>query len=172
MSYKSNICIIGLATEFTKSLAEMLSKRLDMFYADVDALIEFDLINVNEAELICGKDFLLQIEKKKIKEVCYYENTVIAVDYSLLNNESCKESIRSKCLVIYIKLKKEDFIRLIENDNTINFYSEFMFEDRNKLCEELCDINFDCNFENDDVIIEKIIRDIKIYYNKKEDTDD
>ena len=111
MANKKNICVIGMSPEFADSIAELLADKLDMFFANVNDLIEFDLIDVAETEVVCGRDYLLKIEQKKVKEVCSYENTIVTMDYSILNDDENIKTIKENCLLIYLKLNIENFLK-------------------------------------------------------------
>ena len=55
---KNNICIFGMVKDYTSKVAKRVADKFEMFFADVDALIEFDLINTNMVKDICGKEYL------------------------------------------------------------------------------------------------------------------
>ena len=42
---KSNICVIGLSKLFADEVCKQLSVRLDMFYANVQDILEYELVD-------------------------------------------------------------------------------------------------------------------------------
>jgi len=163
MASKKNICVIGMVPEFTNGIAETLADKLDMFFANVNDLIEFDLIDVAETEIICGRDYLLKIEQKKVREVCTYENTVITMDYSVLNNDENIKTIKDNCLLIYVKLNRDNFLKKFRVGKK-NDFNELLFNDRDFICTNIADVVADCNFLTQKESVELLIEEIKRYY--------
>ena len=61
-----NLCVVGLANKFTDDLCNKLSIYLDMYYANVQKILDYEL-QVEDMEKICGKDYLLKKQKSVIK---------------------------------------------------------------------------------------------------------
>ena len=100
---KTNLCIIGLSNQFTNDVCKQLAIKMDMFYANIEDIFAYELMDIGKVEAVCGVDYLLKEEKSIIKRVCGYDNTLINI---LTNNSS------RFCL---LKLK---------NDNVLNLCSE------------------------------------------------
>ena len=58
---KHNLCVIGLY-KTVKPLANRIADTLDMYFADIDELIAFDLLDVKLTQEVCGREYLLKIE--------------------------------------------------------------------------------------------------------------
>jgi len=164
---KSNICVIGLDKNFTDDVCKQLSIRLDMFYANITELLEYELIDALKVENVCGKEYLIKEEISIIKRICSYENVLINIDYSNLNNDSTLQNIKNSCLIIYLQLTAENFkkeqLKIEQNANLLEINMD-LFEDRNAICTKLCDIVVDCNQDKMEQIISNITEQIMWYY--------
>lgn len=165
---KTNLCIIGLAKYFTDNICKSLSSKLDMFYANVQDIVEFELFDLNQIEEVCGKEFLLKEQTSIVKRICSYENTLININYSELNDENILDSIRSSCLLIYIRIDKDRFKKEQDNDN-FNHNEKIinidLFNDRDFICKNIAEIVVNCNDLNEDNVVELILKEMINYYN-------
>ena len=106
---KANICLIGLSNQFVDQFGLGLSKKLDMFYANVQKIIEFELLDMHKMEEVCGKDYLEKKETSIIKRICTYENTILNVEYQLLNSDINFEILKNACIIVYLKIDKNRY---------------------------------------------------------------
>ena len=112
----TNICIVGLLKKYTKSISKRVADTLDMFYADVTELLEYEYINMANAEKIVGKEYMEKQEVKKIKALSTFENTLFTVDTFYLNNEKNLHHIKNGALVIYLQLSQKMFDKHIKQE--------------------------------------------------------
>lgn len=164
---KTNICILGLAPTFTKCVAKDLADSLDMYYADVNDLLRFDMFDLKETEKKCGKEYLQKQESLKIKTVSSYDNTVITVDYGSLNNNKNLDYIKKGCLVVYLKLTENEFLNKLNYDILTKSQLEIeksLFFDRDFICGNISDIKINCKNLKDEDIVELIMSAIGNYY--------
>lgn len=162
---KANICIIGLSKQFTDDVGKQLSIKMDMFYANVQEIIEFELMDISNVEKICGVDYLLKEEKSIIKRLCTYDNTIINLQYSNLNQEENLEFVKNNCLIIYLRMSEKRYLQELEKDNVTSNEKSIdkdVFYDRDYICGKMADITVNCeqynNKELTDIIIEQILR--------------
>jgi len=145
---KTNICVYGLTEDYVKKIAKRVSNKFEMFFADVDALIEFDLINTQMVEEVCGKEYLEKIEKKKVKNTATFENTLLSLKFSLINDEMNRKVLDENCLMVYIKLNEESFEKKLSKsskEKLNRILSMAVFKERDKLLESYADIVVDCS---------------------------
>lgn len=164
---KTNICIIGLTKLFTDEVCKQLSSGLEMFYANVDELLEYELQDKNKIEEICGREYLVKEELSVIKRACSFDNTIINIDYVNLNNETALGYIKDSCLIIYLKLNKEDFKKEIAKDGqTFNqmIISNDLFDDRDLICVSLADIVAEIGDTNVEKVLNVINEKILEFY--------
>ncbi len=163
---KTNLCFIGLAKKFTDNLCRKLSATFELFYANVEDLIEFELIDIAKMEEVCGKEYLLKEEHSVINRICTYDNTLINIDYKNLNNESNLNTIKDRCLLIYFHLDKERFKKEQEKEDlTLNqkVIENDLFDDRDFICKNIADMTINCTDLSDEEII-NVVRDEVLKY--------
>ncbi len=167
---KTNICVIGLAPTFTQKVAKALADKLEMYFADINALIEFDILNVHQIVDLCGKDYLQKIENKKVKQVASFENSLLTLNFTLLNNDFNSKAIKEKCVVVFLKLNQQAYEKKILKEK----YSKLsqilninMFNDRTKICASLADIVFECDEQTVAKIATSLKNEIIEFYTKR-----
>lgn len=164
---KGNICIIGLSKQFTDYVGKQLSIRMEMFYANVQEIIEFELMDINKMEAVCGTEYLQKEEKAIINRICSYDNTIVNIDFASLNDEDNLQTVKDNCLLIYIKLNEKRYLRELAKDNlneSIKMLSQEMMSDRDFLCSRMADITVDCQDYQDTQLIDNIIESILKFY--------
>lgn len=145
---KSRICILGLSKEYTNKIAENLAKKLDMFYLDVDALVEYEIVNPAYIEMQCGVDYLAKLQRDCVKRAVSFENSLLTMDYTLLNDKENLKAVKKECLIIYVNLSKESYEKKLNKDKIKKLrqiLDVFMFNERNKICESIAEISIDSN---------------------------
>lgn len=166
---KANICLVGLSNQFVDKNALELSKKLDMFYANASEIIQFELFDISRMEEMCGKDYLERKETAVLKRICTYENTIINIEYQLLNTETNYKFIKENCLIIYLKLslnryKKEVLEeRMSDSAKSLNID---LFKDRDFICSKKADIVVDCKDIEGEELLGLIMQKLLGYYEK------
>ena len=148
---KLNICVVGLTKEFTDSVCVQVSSQLDLYYANVEKILEFELFDHENIEKLCGKEYLQREERSIIKRLCTYEDTLINLNYFNLNHEDILEYIKEHCLLIYLHVTKERGMEELSKSKD-NVFNEALFIDRDKICANEADIVIDCKeYSVDDI---------------------
>ena len=132
---KKNICLYGLAKQFTDEIGKDLSTKLDVYYANFEKIFEFEMIDLDRLQEVCGQEYLEKKETSLLKRLCTYDNTLINLDYSLLNSEVNRGVLADNCLIIYIKLNIDKYKYELNNDNVSkgNYsISLDLYKDRNQ----------------------------------------
>lgn len=164
---KANICLIGLSNSFVDKYALDLSKKLDMFYANASEIIQFELFDKNKMEEVCGKEYLEKKESAILRRICTYENTIVNVEYQLLNNENNYKFVKDNCLIIYLKLNldryKEELLTNNLSDST-RLLNVDLFGDRDFICEKKADIVVDCRWQRDEELVDSILKKLLSFY--------
>ena len=160
-----NFCFVSLSRYFTEKVCEKLSKSLELFYANADVLIDFELMDTKKFEDLCGKDTLESIEKKILGRACKYENTLISLDSKRLVNEENLSIIKKNCIVFYLELSLDRYklalseeLGLSEDLITI---PQDLFDNRNARAKEVSDIVIDCKDIEIDALVKKITDNLK-----------
>ncbi|MBQ7351948.1 MAG: hypothetical protein IJW59_03730 [Clostridia bacterium] len=164
---KSNICIVGLTKQLTETICRQLSIKLDMFYANVQDILEFELMDLLRVEQVCGHEYILKEERSVIKRVATYENTLINIQYSSLNNESSLAVVQENCLIIYLRLNEDRYVLELERENIQDNEKELnlaVFNDRDFICRKISDLTIDCLNMNEEQLETSIIEQILRFY--------
>lgn len=164
---KTNICVIGLSQQFADDVCNELSKRLDMYYANIEKLIEFELIDIDKMQELCGIEYFHKQELSIVKRVCTYENTLINLNFNKLNSDNILEIVSNNCLIIYLRIDRKNykkqmfFEELGDNEQKINLDVYF---DRDNIVKNISDIVIDCLDVNIGLIVDDIVDKILKYY--------
>ncbi len=156
---KTNICVFGLVDDFSLNLSKRLADELEMFFADIGALIEFELMDVGRAKDLCGSDYVKECERKAVKNIVSFENTLCVCSYSLLNDNENLNTIKGSCYTIYLKFNRATFGKILRQKELRKADLELrldMMHIRDKLCKKYADIVVSCNSLNDKKIITTI----------------
>lgn len=163
---KLNICIVGLAKDLTDEVCSKLSTELELYYANVQKILEFELFDYENIEKICGSEYLAREEKSVVRRLCTYEDTLINLNYFILNDDDVLKFIKDHCLLIYLHMTYNRFVeenKYSANDNRKTL-ENLLFEDRDKICSMEADIVVDCKEDNVDEIYKKVSSHIINYY--------
>ena len=160
----SNICIIGLIPEVTAQVSMALAEKLEMFYANVDDLIEFELMDMRKLEEVCGTEYLIREEKNIVRKICSYENTLLTLKYSVLNNEDNIRNIRENCLLIYIRFDKPNYDMVVKREGSESLDEE-VYNDRDFICKNISEFTINClAAHSTQAVVEMIYRALLDYY--------
>lgn len=168
---KSNICVVCVDKRYSRTISKMLANALDMFFADVNALIEFDLMCVEEVEKMCGVEYLQKIEYSKVKNVATYENTLFTLNCEMFGQQRIKEVVAKNALVVFVDMTKQSFWaklknqRLTKNDKQNQLD---MYDDRTNLLREMSDICVCCDDLGARSVVSEIRSKILCFYKGKE----
>ena len=78
-----------------------MAGNLDMFNANCEEMIIYDLINPKEVIAKCGLEYFKKREKGVVRNCSEYENTVLSVSYDLFKSYS---DLFTNSLIVYIQL--------------------------------------------------------------------
>ncbi len=163
---KSNICLVGLARSYTKSVAKRASEKLGMFFGDLDDLMQFELIDVENARKLCGDNYINKVEEGKMKMLSSFENTLFTFNYNILNLEKNLDLVKEKSIIVFVSLNERNMANKLRRAGHKNSELKLELElrsARDKLCRKYADIVVDGN----DKTIDKVIFEIKkSLYNK------
>jgi len=114
---KKNILLVGLDYDFVKNITYELANKFDMFFLDVQDLIEYRIIDKKNMQTLCGIEYYQREERGIIKEITQYENTLTNIPYSLILNDEYYKLLKNH-KIIFINLKKEflEKLNLLKNE--------------------------------------------------------
>ena len=154
---KKNITIICLSDKYKKIVAKALADYLEMFYADMNDIMEYNLIN-SEMLLSAGQQYFDENEEKTIKTVSDYNDAILTLNLSTLNKNNNLEIVKKNSLIIYVRLPFETYSVLNKAENTSNLanINQSVFEDRDTLIKSFADIVV----ENRQIVVSETIKQI------------
>lgn len=164
---KNNICVIGLADNYLKLIGKQLADELDMFYADINELLQFDLINVEEAKQKSSAEYILGLESKKVKSVSTYDNIVYTMSYATLTNKKNYNYVTKNSVVVYVRMGDVTYKKALKQQKVTQNQQKLAFlvrKDRNKLCKELADIEVLARTLNIKTNVKNILKAINKHY--------
>jgi len=163
---KSNLCVIGLAPEFTISISKMLASRLDMFYASVSEMMEFDLINVTEAKQIVGGDYIEKLENEKIKTLFSFKNAIITMDIGMFIRGSNAKNTNKSAYIIFLDIPYNLIMKLYKKQEKKPFDFDqqmLIYNERAKFCTNICDFHIELDCLNKRKVLARILDELKSY---------
>lgn len=164
---KTNIAILSVNNNFAKKLAESMSNKLDMFFADFSDLVKYYFVT-EEAMELASFEYLEKKEKGVLKEICNYSNAILTIPINKLNSLNGWEKIKETALTVFLKLSDSVLIKTMKDQKDIEALIKIetsVLKDRNLIYAKNCDITLD--IENSDVntICSLLEAKIKKFYN-------
>lgn len=160
-----NFCFVSLSRYFTEKVCEKLANSLELFYANADMLIDFELMDTKKFEDICGKDTLDNIEKKILNRACKYENTLLSLDSKRIVNEDNLRIVKKNCIVFYLELPLDRYREQLSEElglsNDLITIPNNLYSDRNEKAKNVADIVIECKNISIDVLVKKIAENLK-----------
>ena len=148
---RSNVLVVGLDNQFVKKIAYELSKKVDMFFLDINDLIEYRISNKESMQALCGIEYYERELRKVVCSALEFENTIINFPYAyVLNMEYFNVIKNSK--IIFLNISKQKLECLNRKKNTSNKLTtellayEELVEVLQKRSSEIVDVN-KCNVE-------------------------
>ena len=152
MNRPINIVLVSLNDKLCKSAGELLAESLEMFSANCEEMIIYDLINPKEVIEKCGIEYFKKREKAVIRNCSEYENTVFSINYSLLKSY---QELFDHSVIIYIQLPKE------KQDKVPN---EIDFDVRDTFLADVCQIIVKMEQKSSKKCVEQILEKLGEYY--------
>ena len=116
---KKNICILCRDNDFAKKVAYVHSRELDMFFADVDDMIAYNLADLMSIKDKIGEEYINDKIKGQISMVSSFENTIYTLSIRTMNIMEEPQKLQNDSLVIFLdtptKIRREQ----ITKDNLV-----------------------------------------------------
>lgn len=164
---KNNITLITLCGGLKNKIATNLADRLGMFVVNINAIINYDLLNINEVISIAGLDYYNKVETKTVKSIANYENSLITLDLDTFFNNDNYKFLKTTSLFIYLRFNFDDYKYFLEKEYTTDKHFEQIlnkktFNEKDKILKNTSDIVI--NTKKDEDFTTVIIEEIKKYY--------
>ena len=158
---KNNIAILCLSDKYSKYLGKTLADNLDMFFADINDILQYNMIDQNMLET-AGKEYFDKQKEKVIASVCEFENSAICGSFDIMINYV--KELKNNCLLVYLSIKKE-MLKEFENKDELSndLIKNLVFEQEDEICKQSADIVIEIT-EDKAVNLENIKNSILNYY--------
>lgn len=165
----SNIVIVCLLDDIKKKVGLKLADMLDMFYADINDLVEFDVINSEDVENKMGTEYFEKLLNKQVQNVSQFENSVITADIKTLTKEKNVKALKESSIIVYLQVSAKKYMNFLKKKNKgemapIDVINSNMFFDRDKLSGKACDILINCKTNFSGLIAKKIVKELNKFY--------
>lgn len=162
---KKNISIISLINNFKKDIAKKLADELEMIFADVNDLMEYNLIN-DEMLAVAGQEYYDKNEQKTLKTISSYENTVLTINFSTLNKSNNFDILKNNSLIIYLAFDFTTFCQLNKQEfnKTLIKLNQIAYNDRDTIMKSYADIIVNVTDINLDNVLKQLLIAINGYY--------
>ena len=167
---KSIIAIIGLMGVGKTTLGLKLSDKLGYYFIDSDQEIEDrEQKSINEIFSKNGEKYFREVEKNVIKEIVLRdEKIVLSLGGGAFMNEEVRKVLKEKANVVWIHASIDNILHRIGGKNNRPLLNQQ--GDKRKALEDLArkrypiykeaDFNYDTGEESQEVVINKIIKQI------------
>ena len=165
---KSSLALVGLNESFVSQLARTLSDELNMFYANVREIIEYEVFDAKEIEKKCGLEYLNNLRQKSFKNIVEYENAIIDMPFSVYSYEFNSSLISKNAIVIYVCVDKSLYEKSIQwQEKESVEVQKLAYENRHQFCTKHADIIVEMNNLATKQNVNKIKKQLLLFMSSK-----
>jgi len=170
------IAIIGLMAVGKTTIGAKLAEKLHYYFVDCDAEIE-DLQRKTIKEIFVekGEKYFRQIEEEAINDIILRdEEMVLSLGGGAFMNEKTRKILQEKAITIWFYTSIDEILKRIGNKDNRPLLNK---KNKREILEELinirypiyakADLKFDTGEINHELLIKKIIQEIKLLENAK-----
>lgn len=157
ININKNIILIGLSGCGKTTIGDLLAKKLNMDFVDIDKYIEEKEGKTITDIFEYGEDYFREIESKAVEEVSKISSTVISTGGGVIKKFSNIEILNKNGIIIFINRSAEDIISDIDvsirpllKDGKEKIHK--LYEERYHLYKKYCDYEIVNNKELNDVV--------------------
>lgn len=164
---KTNIALVCLFNNYSRNVSKLLGDKLDMFYVDVEDMLDFEL---GDVEHICevlgdveGEKYINKSREKVVESICSFENTVVTMTPSVLFEKKIYEKVSKSCYIVYLQISPKHFADKSKSgkDEIPNDILGIAFSEKDKQYVAESDIVVDCSKLKETKATKKILGAIK-----------
>ena len=118
MNSKGNIVFLGMMGSGKTSIGELVSRKLDLNFFDIDQCIEEET-NMKISKIFSnkGEDFFRKLEEKKTLNLLKKKNSVISLGGGAFLNQNIREEVLENHLSFWLNLSTKIIISRIQNSS-------------------------------------------------------
>ncbi len=176
MSNKKIIAIIGLMGVGKSTIGAKLAEKTKSYFLDCDSEIEdLEKLSIKEIFAQNGEKYFREIEKKIIRDIVLRdEPMILSLGGGAFMDKDTRILLKEKAITIWLQASVETILYRVGNKDTRPLLNQ---KNKREILEELiikrypiyceADLKFDTNSINHDLLVTKIIREIKLLQNEK-----
>ena len=159
---KTNIILVGMPGCGKTTIGQMIAKRLDYDFCDLDEyIVEKENMSIDKM-FEKGEDYFRDIESSGVRDIIKMKETVISTGGGVIKRHENIEILQKNGFIIFIDRPIENIISDVDTDSRPllkegkdRLYK--LLDERYDLYQECCNIEVinDCEL---DVLIDKIVR--------------
>lgn len=184
---KKIIALIGMMGVGKTTIGNKLADKLGYYFIDCDQEIEdFEHCSINDIFANKGEKYFREIEEKIIDEIVHRdEHMVLSLGGGAYVSEQTRKLLQHKAIVIWLHANIDELVIRTANKNNrpllnkqianqdlkTNYRNHNNFKNKRQVLQELttqrlkfyqqCDFDFDTTNNNQEVIVNKIIQQLK-----------
>jgi len=144
---------LSTADKYIKKFATQLAIILDMYFIDVQELLDYDFSCVIDKLNEAGEEYLKNVINKKINAVSNYENSVIILPtQSIFDNDNIS-LFKKNSLILNIEFKESAIKKIIHIAD----------DERKKMYTSVADITINCTQTNVKQAVNNAIEQINFF---------
>ena len=154
-----NILIVCADKMLRKDIGEVLAKELGFLYADIDEILDYEILNHSTGTIVASSEKFQQLETDSVVKALDYNNCVLTISCNMfVSNANFKLFNIPK---IFVRLSKSYMVARFTSDTYKLEQELLMFDKINKLIEINCDVVIDKDIKSIADIAKQIISDLK-----------
>ena len=118
MKSKKNLVLIGMMSSGKSTIGELLAKKLNFKFFDIDKIIENETkMKITEIFKIKGENFFRNLEEKTTIKLLNFSNVVIALGGGGFINETIRKETNTKSKTFWLDWNLDTLISRIRKRN-------------------------------------------------------
>ena len=154
-----NILIVCADKNLRQDMSKVLSRELGFLYADIDEILDYELLNSNIASIAEAGTIMTELELKSIKRALEFDKCVLTMSSGLfVSNANFRLLNMSK---IFVTLPKSYLVAKFKADSRRLEQELLLYDKINKLISINCDIVVDRGAVDIEDMCYEILKKIK-----------
>lgn len=154
-----NILIVCADKILRQDIIKVLSKELEFLYADIDEILDYEILNKSSSSLADANDMLNDLEKSSIIRALEFSKCVLGISNELFVSNDNFEMF--KIPRVFIELSKAHLIARSKWDMNKLEQELLMFDRIDRLVKQNCNIVIDKGIKSAEEIVEEILSQFK-----------
>ena len=169
---KTNITLICLLDAFNKNIGKLLCDKLDMFFVDVEDMIEFELGDTNHILSVLGdkegKKYMKETEAKVVKRIASFENTLVCVKPKTLFSNRNYDRLKKSNYIVYLQISPKYLSKIAEESKDIidEKLLTVAFTEKDKMYVDSSDMVVNCSTMKEKKAVKKVLSTINKFFKK------